>query len=108
MQKKCPRCGLCSSRKNGKRNNKQRYRCNKCNAVWWWKAGVKVDYNALYDEYCLETKTYATLWKKYGVSIRTIQKWLDLAVYKKKYREVPMIYNNGYNIFEKLRLSNGI
>jgi len=42
------------------------------------------------------------------VSIRTIQKWLDLAVYKKKYREVPMIYNNGYNIFEKLRLSNGI
>lgn len=78
------KCGLASLRKNGKRNGKQRYRCDNCKSSFWWKASKKLDYDKMYNDYCFNNRTYNQLAEQYSVTIQTIQIRLDKAIYKPK------------------------
>lgn len=84
LMKICPKCQVTSLIKHWKRNWKQRYKCKLCDSVIRWNSRPKVDKETLYDDFCFENRTYKQLSKKYKVTIKTIQKWLDEALFKKK------------------------
>ena len=80
----CPKCQVISLVKIGKRNWKQRYRCKLCGKSYGWNINWKANFKELYDDFCFENRTYKQLSKAYKVTIKTIQKWLDQALFKKK------------------------
>ena len=80
----CPSCKVVSLIKHGKRNWKQRYKCKSCGVVCWGVIRWEVDFKELYDSFCFENRTYKQLWRQYNATIKTIQKWLDQAILKKK------------------------
>ena len=82
--KKCVKCGLSSLVKNWKRNGLQRYKCKKCWAYCWWKVSRELDFQELYDLFCFQNRTYEQLKSIYKVSLKTIQKCLDWAIFKKR------------------------
>ena len=66
-----------------------------------WKTSNNIDYTKLYNLYCFQNRTYTQLAEQYWKSVKTIQKWLDLAVYKKRNAKVFMSDNYRYDIFLK-------
>ncbi len=75
IDKRCRKCGLYSLKKNGKRYEKQRYKCKKCWYVFEDKSAKIL--KKLWINYTDWKQTYKQLSVKYWLSIPTIRNRLD-------------------------------
>jgi len=75
-------CGSSFTQKYGVRLGKQRYKCWVCKRIF--TGGKQSLPTALWDEYTKGKQTYVQLAEKYGCSVRTIQRRLDLHQVQKK------------------------
>ena len=73
--KKCIYCNSSITKKNGKKNGIQQFKCHVCGKQFL--GGYRISTAELWDEYSSGKQTYAQLSKKYQCSIRTISRKLD-------------------------------
>lgn len=85
-QRSCLRCGSVNTKKDGKRKWRQNYKCKKCFHVWINKSRkkTKVSIWKLYEDFSLHKQTYAELSDSYNISVKTIQKYLDMKIVSRK------------------------
>lgn len=84
-RKSCKNCKWNEVKKDWFKRWKQRYKCKKCGHVFQNKSRKeKIDLNKLWNEYCFWKQTYEELAEKYKVTVKTIQKYLDMYVLKKR------------------------
>lgn len=77
-RKICKKCGSCTVKKNGHKNNKQRYKCNTCGHVFQNSSRRKNNIvKELWNQYCFGKQTYAELSQQYSMSMKKIQALLD-------------------------------
>lgn len=77
-KKKCPKCDSRNTKKKGKRNRKQRYKCNNCQAQWGGqKQKNEIWISEAYKKYAIGRQTLSELSNIYNKSSRTIQKLFD-------------------------------
>lgn len=80
--KTCLRCGSVNTKKDGKRKWRQSYKCKKCLYVWIAKSRkkTKVDVENLYRDFSTHKQTYAELSNTYKITVKTVQKYLDMKI----------------------------
>lgn len=76
MSRYCPHCHCSTVIKFGVRNNRQRYRCKKCKAVWSIKRPERLS-NLIWDDFVFRGFRVADLVDKYHRSKNTIRSILD-------------------------------
>ncbi len=77
-KKKCPVCGSRNTKKDGKRNRRQRYKCLACRHRWGGR--IRKDINwamEAYRRYATQRQTLNNLGEKYQKSHKTLRKYLD-------------------------------
>ncbi len=78
IKKKCPKCLKQKTKKFGKRNNRQRYKCNLCNHIFSLRLGRKSNQTErLWQEYAERNQTCTHLAQRYKKSISTIRRKLE-------------------------------
>ena len=79
-KKVCKKCSSENIKKDWFMRGKQRYKCKECWYVFLNKSRkkYKVDIGNLYYQYSKRKQTYSELAEDYNLSIRTVQKYLDL------------------------------
>lgn len=84
--KTCLRCGSVNTKKDGKRKWRQSYKCKKCFHVWISKSrkNTKVSTWKLYEDFSIHKQTYAELSETYNISVKTVQKYLDMEILSRK------------------------
>ena len=98
-KKNCFYCGSKITKKNGKKNGVQRYKCYACNKVFVVKRQLILDQEQLWKEYVQGKQTYAQLAEKYSCSIKTIKRKLDaysVKIEAKTARKVIVLMNTTY------------
>lgn len=77
-KKKCPKCGGYNTKKNGRRNHKQCYKCLDCGR--WW-GGTKTKnlkwIKSAYHKYASGRQTLDELGKDLGICAKTLKKYFD-------------------------------
>jgi len=78
-KKICLKCKSTNTKKDGKRKWRQSYRCNDCGHVWITTRRKinKINKDSLYKDFSLHKQTYKELVSRYGISIKTVQNYLD-------------------------------
>ena len=78
--KTCLRCGSVNTKKDGKRKWRQSYKCKRCSHVWISKSRkkTKVNIEKLYKDFSEHKQTYTELSNNYEISVKTVQKYLDM------------------------------
>ena len=76
--KKCFFCGSKRTKKNGKRNGKQRYKCNDCGRRF--DGGERLNSAFLWQLYSERKQTKEELAKDFGCSSRTITRYLNKSI----------------------------
>lgn len=66
-----------NTKKNGRRNRKQRYKCISCRHRWGGKKSLHDWVQKAYQQYTLERQTLQNLSSTYGKSKKTIRKYFD-------------------------------
>ena len=74
--KKCPECGQKTARKDGVRNNRQRYRCRNCSYRFQNKKRKNLSKEIWY-LYTHDKQTYSQIAKKYDRSLVWVQRKTD-------------------------------
>lgn len=86
MKKICLKCKSDKTKKNWRRQGKQRYLCRSCWFVWehWkWKNQQIKNFEDFFATYVSDDLKYRQMWQTLNLSRRTIQKILDTAPFKK-------------------------
>lgn len=99
--KTCLKCGSVNTKKDGKRKWRQSYRCKRCSYVWISKSRkkTKVNIEKLYEDFSCHKQTYLELSKQNNISVKTVQKYLDMKIsyWKKvKPRKVVLLIDTTY------------
>jgi hypothetical protein len=99
--KTCLKCGSVNTKKDWKRKWKQSYRCKKCWYVWISKSRnkTKVNIEKLYESFSNHKQTYKELSEAKEISIKTVQKYLDMKVVianKANPRKVVLLIDTTY------------
>lgn len=77
-KKICPKCSTQSTKKDWMRKWRQSYKCWNCKYVWISKSRSKPKpIQQVYKDYSTWKQTYKELSKRYNISIRTVQNYLD-------------------------------
>lgn len=99
--KTCLKCGSVNTKKDGKRKLRQSYKCKRCWYVWISKPRkkTKVNIKKLYEDFSLHKQTYLELSKQNNISVKTVQKYLDMKILywtKVKPRKVILLIDTTY------------
>jgi hypothetical protein len=99
--KTCLKCRSVNTKKDWKRKWRQSYRCKKCWYVWIGKLRnkTKVNIEKLYESFSNHKQTYKELSDAKEISIKTVQKYLDMKVIstnKAKPRKVVLLIDTTY------------
>ena len=100
-QRSCLRCGSVNTKKDGKRKWRQSYKCKRCSHVWIGKSRsrTKVNIKKLYEDFSDHKQTYLELAKQNKISVKTVQKYLDmkeLTPNKVKPRKIVLLVDTTY------------
>ena len=77
-KKKCPQCACRLTKKHGKRNRKQRYKCKQCGHVFTISKTNNNNWiDQAYKDYVKGKQTLSQLSSKYKKCERTIQTYFD-------------------------------
>ncbi len=100
-KKICKKCRSKEIKKDWFMRDRQRYKCKKCWYVFLNKSRkkYKVDIDELYYRYSKRKQTYSELAEDYNISIKTVQKYLDLYSIqnnKKTYKKVVLLIDTSY------------
>lgn len=84
--KTCLKCGSVNTKKDGKRKWRQSYKCKKCSHIWISKSRciTKVNTTKIYKEFSFHKQTYKELSNSFNISVKTVQKYLDMEIILKK------------------------
>jgi transposase-like protein len=111
-RKRCPKCCGQNVKKYGKRNSRQRYKCNKCNHIFSVKSGRKKGQSfKLWEDYADRNQTLLLLAERNKTSISTIRRRLEKTnIRTKKNYPYSSINNSGirYCLLGKKLWTNGI
>lgn len=100
-KKTCKKCRSKETKKDWFMRDRQRYKCKKCWYVFLNKSRkkYKVDIDKLYYQYSIRKQTYSELAEDYNISIKTVQKYLDLCSIqnnKTTFKKVVLLIDTSY------------
>ncbi len=100
-KKTCKKCRSKETKKDWFMRDRQRYKCKKCWYVFLNKSRkkYKVDIDELYYRYSIRKQTYSELAEDYNISIKTVQKYLDLCSIqnnKTTFKKVVLLIDTSY------------
>jgi len=97
--KACLKCGSVNTKKDWKRKWRQSYKCKKCWYVWIAKSRFKAKTNIkqLYLDFSKHKQTYKELSDSHKISMRTVQKYLDISTWIKSVpRKIILLIDTTY------------
>lgn len=86
MKKQCLKCKSINTKKNWKRQGKQRFLCKSCNYVWehWGSNNNKnIDFDILFIEYIRDDLKFRQMLPTLNISRKKIQEWFKNLPLKK-------------------------
>jgi len=100
-KKTCKKCNSKNIKKDWRMRGKQRYKCKDCKHLFQNKSRklYKVNINKLYYRYSKGKQTYKELAREFNISIKTVQKYLDLYEIQEKTiasKEIVLLIDTTY------------